>query len=431
MLRREREQLYEEMTRSCEELHVLETKVPPGNYQKQNHKILECVQIELPNQIQVANAVLQEIHRQYKEQDGEDQKARAAEEMRKKERAVVEMVEKARAAEEMRRAVQVNRQTAAQADSQRAAETQQQTAAEAGEQAAAARKKDLKTEPEASAKQDQWLGGCPESEDGARLLFLQAIGGKESAASAEEDSPQAIGGKESEASAKDSLDGTSKGSTEQARASAGSPCSPSGETRSDSELVGATVQMSGLQSRRDLNGELGEVTSYDHAKDRYAVRIQGSGEHILLKEASLRAQGADESAASPPDLRRISAASPPAAALSEKEAKESDDVFEEQLVALKDAKEAGDITVIEYAVALKRLRDGRRQGAQAAPAASSSGGGTPATQPVGTKALAGAKAEAKAAAKAKAAEEDDDDMGEPLGETVAFEPTRASLRSVT
>ena len=52
-------------------------------------------------------------------------------------------------------------------------------------------------------------------------------------------------------------------------------------------LSGQRVQVHGLEGRPELNGQRGVVGAYDGAKGRYAVKLDGGGDGILLKAANL------------------------------------------------------------------------------------------------------------------------------------------------
>ena len=57
---------------------------------------------------------------------------------------------------------------------------------------------------------------------------------------------------------------------------------------------GQPVRLAGLTTRDELNGELGEVVSYDQHKDRYGVKVASAaeGKRLLLKAANLVAEEA-------------------------------------------------------------------------------------------------------------------------------------------
>ena len=53
-------------------------------------------------------------------------------------------------------------------------------------------------------------------------------------------------------------------------------------------LSGRQVEVHGLQSRPELNGERGEAMAYDQGKGRYAVQLSDGGAPLLLKPENLR-----------------------------------------------------------------------------------------------------------------------------------------------
>lgn len=59
---------------------------------------------------------------------------------------------------------------------------------------------------------------------------------------------------------------------------------------------GQPVRLVGLTTRDDLNGEPGEVVSYDQHKDRYGVKVAGAveGKRLLLKAVNLVAEEAED-----------------------------------------------------------------------------------------------------------------------------------------
>ena len=56
-------------------------------------------------------------------------------------------------------------------------------------------------------------------------------------------------------------------------------------------LSGCRVRINDLQARPELNGRYGVAGSFDAAKGRYAVAVDGGVEAVLLKPANLQNVG--------------------------------------------------------------------------------------------------------------------------------------------
>ena len=61
-----------------------------------------------------------------------------------------------------------------------------------------------------------------------------------------------------------------------------------GEGDAPAMRAGQRVRLAGLATRADLNGELGEVLSYDKLKDRYSVQV--GEKRLRLKARNLVAE---------------------------------------------------------------------------------------------------------------------------------------------
>ena len=71
---------------------------------------------------------------------------------------------------------------------------------------------------------------------------------------------------------------------------------PTSQPRPPPPLLGQRVVIHGLVSRPTLNGQCGTATAFDATADRYAVRIDGSGESLKVRAANLTLQGAEVAA---------------------------------------------------------------------------------------------------------------------------------------
>lgn len=71
-----------------------------------------------------------------------------------------------------------------------------------------------------------------------------------------------------------------------ASARAAAPAASSAHT-SPPELLGCRVGIHGLKGRPDLNGKVGSARSFDAAKARYAVRVEGEADAVLLRPSCL------------------------------------------------------------------------------------------------------------------------------------------------
>ena len=72
----------------------------------------------------------------------------------------------------------------------------------------------------------------------------------------------------------------------------------------DALVAGARVVIGGLQGRTELNGKHGTALSYDDAKGRHAVRVDGGSESLLLRRANLTVVSVGDEAAAGRDDER-------------------------------------------------------------------------------------------------------------------------------
>lgn len=73
---------------------------------------------------------------------------------------------------------------------------------------------------------------------------------------------------------------------------------------------GEGVLLHGIKARPELNGTHAEVVAFDEASQRYAVRLDGSGEKVRIKGSNLRAD-ADPVAETPPPSPSVAETPPP------------------------------------------------------------------------------------------------------------------------